>query len=139
MTSRGVSTLLLIAAVLATTNTFIPNCLLDFLLATLELTSFDSVNHRDMTGNAVLLFAQTLLADNPNPVVPGSADAMNAVSQLSANMLQEAHFGSLSSDQARLFRDVIDKMQDSNEDMDTGPEQKLAAAHFDREQILPTY
>ena len=134
---RTTSTLLLIAGVLGIASAFVPNRLLDIVQAGFEFKSFTSVNHRDITEDAVLRFTQTLLAENPNPAVPGSTDAVNAVTPLSVDALLEAYFGSSSRDRARLFKDAIDEIQDSNEDTDLGQEQTLAAAHFDGEQIIP--
>ena len=134
---RATSTLLLIAGVLGIASAFVPNRFLDVVQAGFEFTSFTSVNHRDITEDAVLRFTQTLLAENPNPAVPGSTDAVNAVTQPSVDTLLEAYFGSSSRDRARLFKDAIDEIQDSNEDTDLGQEKKLAAAHFDGEQIIP--
>lgn len=118
------------------TEAFVPNVLLDVFAATLEFTTFDSMTHRDITRDAVLLTVRDLLRDNPNPdpAVGDSTARIDAIptSSLSEATLLQAYFGKKNNDRRQLLEDAITEMQDGNENVDFA-EQTLGEAHFDNE------
>ena len=121
------------------TNAFVPNVILDVLAATLEFTTFDSMNHRDITRDAVLMAVREILHDNPNPD-PAAGDSsarLDALptSSLGEASLLEAYFGRRNRDRRQLFEDAIVEMQDANENVDFA-EETLGEAHFDDELFV---
>ena len=117
---------------------FIPIKFLAWSVKGIDLSSDSAVTHKDMSRAAILDVAADLLKENPNPNSAGSSsriDALNDMS-LSEESLITAYYGERRLSITEDFQDVITDITDANAEVDLGSEKKVAAAHFDSEQIL---
>lgn len=101
-----------------------------------EVRSGTSSTHRSISSQAILKVSADLLTDNPNPDPEIDSTArINALKELEPDDLVEAYYGRSSRQQKSRYEDAIEEINEANEQVDTGREQTLAAAHFDSEQL----
>lgn len=93
------------------------------------------VTHPDMTRNAILNVTADLLMDNPNLDSEGSSQRISNLSSLDEGSLITAYYGQEQRSMTSDFESAIESINDANSGVDFGPEQRLAAAHFDSEQF----
>ena len=115
---------------------FIPNRLWNIILETVDVTP-ETVDHPEITENALLQVAQGLLLDNPNPDSGvDSTSQINSIGSITADSLIQAYYGTASVDLSNRLTDAIEVITNANSDVDLeDDEEKNAAAHFDSEQI----
>ena len=115
---------------------FIPNRLWNIILETVDFTP-ETVDHPEITENALLQVAQGLLLDNPNPDSDvDSTSQINSIGSITADSLIQAYYGTASVDLSNRLTDAIEVITNANSDVDLeDDEEKNAAAHFDSEQI----
>ena len=114
---------------------FIPNRLLSILL---ELDFMpETVDHTQITEDALLQVARALLRDNPNPDPDiDSTSQINSIDSITADNLIQAYYGADSDGSSDRLINAIEAITKANSDVDLeNDEENIAAAHFDSEQI----
>ena len=124
--------LLLASLVLPPTEAFIPNSF--FASVARGQNSQTSTTHKVMTRSAILRVAADLMREYPFD--GQSTQRINDLgSQLEIDSLITAYRGERSQAVARAFLAAIIAIERANSEVDTGSEEKIAAAHFDSEQF----
>lgn len=112
---------------------FIPNRLYTILLE-LDFTPA-TVDHAEITEDAILQVVGKLLLDNPNPDPDvDSTFRINSIDSITADSLIQAYYDTVSVGFSSSLVDAIKDIAEANSDVDSS-EDKDAAAHFDSEQI----
>ena len=112
---------------------FIPTSLYNYLAAFAEFSLPSGVTHADITRNAILRIAATLLKENPFD--DGSIQRINALgSDFDESDLVTAYYGEKRGKVAKQFEEAIEDVADGNADVDD-KEAAIPSAHFDAEKF----